>query len=125
MPTHLPYPGLNVRLHTAGLPGPGLTVAVQAQVYRILQEAVQNVLRHAEATELTVQLLGTGIDLTLMVEDNGRGFGPKPVEGLGLHNIRLRARYLNARLEIDSRPGHGTILTLLVPLEAPPPPAAA
>ncbi|NVO32416.1 tetratricopeptide repeat-containing sensor histidine kinase [Hymenobacter lapidiphilus] len=118
-------PGLDVRLHTAGLPGPGLTVAVQAQVYRILQEAVQNVLRHAEATELTVQLLGTGIDLTLMVEDNGRGFGPKPVEGLGLHNIRLRARYLNARLEIDSRPGHGTILTLLVPLEAPPPPAAA
>ncbi|RFP66501.1 sensor histidine kinase [Hymenobacter lapidiphilus] len=118
-------PELAARLHTVGLPVPGLPVAARALVYRILQEAVQNVLRHAQATELTVQLLGTATDLTLMVEDNGRGFGPEAAEGLGMHNIRLRARYLNARLQLDSRPGYGTTLTLLVPLEASLPPTAA
>ncbi|WP_019948889.1 tetratricopeptide repeat-containing sensor histidine kinase [Hymenobacter aerophilus] len=111
-------PGLAVELHTVGLPAPGLPGAAQALVYRILQEAVQNVLRHAHATELTVQLLGTATDLTVMVEDNGRGFANK-TEGLGMHNIRLRARYLNADLQLDSEPGRGTTLTLRVPLETP------
>ncbi|SET45439.1 Signal transduction histidine kinase [Hymenobacter actinosclerus] len=117
-------PGLAVRLHTVGLPVPGLSVAAQALVYRILQEAVQNVLRHAQATELTVQLLGTATDLTMMVEDNGLGF-ENITDGLGMHNIRLRARYLNAQLEFDSEPGHGTTLTLRVPLQTPPAAPAA
>ncbi|WP_019948891.1 ATP-binding protein [Hymenobacter aerophilus] len=53
------------------------------------------------------------------MESDVGSFGLKRIEGLGMHNIRLRARYLNADLQLDSEPGRGTTLTLRVPLEAP------
>lgn len=79
--------------------------------YRIVNEIVNNALRHSEATEINVQLVIDESRLHVTVEDNGKGFDPAIVEaggGNGLRNIRQRVTALNGNLEISSAPGKGT-----------------
>ncbi|MFD2784393.1 ATP-binding protein [Hymenobacter rubripertinctus] len=112
-------PGLRAELHLPGPTGPRLELTVETLVFRIAQEALQNVVKHARATAVTVVLERTARELTLRVQDNGRGFvvaAPADHSGLGMHNLRRRARYLNARLRLESAAGRGTTLTLAVPL---------
>lgn len=86
-------------------------------IYRILQEAVNNILKHAQANEINIQIINQPEGLTIMVEDNGRGFNTKKltVSGRGLKNIMSRSEWLNAILSIDSTPGHGTTVTIELP----------
>lgn len=94
----------------------------EIHVYRIVQEAVTNVVKHAAATEATVVVKRRPDAVALSVRDNGRGFeaahlGTRPHElGYGLTGMSERARILGATLEIDSRPGGGTSLTVEIPL---------
>ena len=79
--------------------------------YRIVNEIVNNALRHSEASEISVQLVIDESRLHVTVEDNGKGFDPAIVEaggGNGLKNIRQRVTALNGNLEISSAPGKGT-----------------
>lgn len=79
--------------------------------YRIVNEIVNNALRHSEATEINVQLVIDESRLHVTVEDNGKGFDQVIVEaggGNGLRNIRQRVTALNGNLEISSAPGKGT-----------------
>jgi two-component system, NarL family, sensor kinase len=79
--------------------------------YRIVNEIVNNALRHSEASEISVQLFIDDTRLHVTVEDNGKGFDPAIVEaggGNGLRNIRQRVTALNGNLEISSAPGKGT-----------------
>jgi len=90
-------------------------------MFRALQEVIQNMLQHARATEVTLQLVQHEEELCLMVADNGAGFNPKAAEaaqGMGLKNIRSRIVYLNGNLEIDSTPGKGTTVTVEIPLNS-------
>jgi signal transduction histidine kinase len=82
-------------------------------LYRIVQELLNNVVKHAGATEVLVQLIRTADVVTLAVEDNGAGFDVnRSHPGIGLGNIRSRADHLGATLDIHSTPGVGTSVTV-------------
>jgi signal transduction histidine kinase len=84
-------------------------------LYRIVQELLNNVIKHAEAKNVLVQLIREGDRFTLTVEDDGKGFDVAEVEkakSAGLANVRARVEYLNGSLDIHSIPGHGTSVNL-------------
>jgi signal transduction histidine kinase len=85
-------------------------------VYRILQEQLNNVLKHADATEVVVKLEQTDGQLHLLVSDNGKGFllqGQK--QGIGLVNMQTRAENLNGTFELSTRPGKGCRVKVVLP----------
>ena len=96
-------------------------------LYRIVQEALSNVARHAQAREAWVSLRGADGLLTLEVRDRGAGFDVDGKmnravgEGMGLMGMQERADHLKGSLDIRSAPGAGTVVSLRVPM---PPPAA-
>ncbi|OQY96680.1 MAG: hypothetical protein B6D37_01370 [Sphingobacteriales bacterium UTBCD1] len=84
-------------------------------VYRIVQELVNNVIKHARATEVLVQLFGENDKLVVNVEDNGKGFDTKlseGQEGMGWKNIRSRVELLKGTIDIHSSPEKGTSVNL-------------
>lgn len=88
-------------------------------VFRILQEILNNIIKHAFATEIKIKLDCRNSYLQLLVEDNGIGFStdavPGKQEGMGLHNIRKRAELMDGAIDIVSQPGTGTCITLKIP----------
>ncbi len=92
-------------------------------VYRIVQEALNNVARHSKATEAWVELEERGGELCLEIRDNGVGFEASPSsdrspgEGIGLMGMRERTEHLNGTLVIQSAPGKGTVISVRVPLK--------
>ena len=105
---------------TLDAPEPALRLSPKAAtaVYRIVQEALTNIARHAEATQVTLRLRCDDEHLHLEVADDGKGFDtdqPKP-HSLGLLTMSERARELGGSFAVDTRPGAGTRLTLTVPL---------
>jgi signal transduction histidine kinase len=88
-------------------------------VYRVAQEALRNVARHARSSEASVLLVATVRELVLSVRDRGVGFDVSAPHksGLGLESMRERARLIRARLTVRSRPGGGTQVTVRVPLQ--------
>jgi two-component system sensor histidine kinase UhpB len=89
----------------------------QLVVYRVAQEALSNATRHSGAERLTVKLRrGNADGVELRVSDDGRGFAFDESEGgLGIAGMRERALLIGAKLTIESRPGHGTTVRLVVP----------
>ncbi|RXZ45503.1 PAS domain-containing sensor histidine kinase [Crenobacter cavernae] len=97
-----------------------LSDAKAVGLFRILQEALTNVLRHADAHTVVMRLAVAADNLVLTVADDGRGFAPDTARaGFGLVGIRERAMMLGGTLAIESTPGEGTTLTLTVPLDPP------
>jgi signal transduction histidine kinase len=93
-----------------------LPAHVATAVYRIAQEALQNVVKHADATQARLGLHKHGDTITLEVEDDGQGFTPKAGNtGYGLPGMRERAELLGGTLEVKSYPGQGTLLRLRFP----------
>lgn len=94
--------------------------AVDAMLFRILQELLANVVRHAQATEVQVALRRGGGLLTLAVRDNGIGMAARSgSRGCGLAGIADRVAAAGGRFAIDSEPGAGTLMSLSVPLPQP------
>jgi signal transduction histidine kinase len=83
---------------------------VKIALYRIAQEALNNVAKHSGAARAKVELTCTGARITLSIRDNGRGFDMKNTlpDSLGLGIMRERAKDINADITIESRPGEGT-----------------
>ncbi|MGN6812777.1 MAG: GAF domain-containing protein [Thermomicrobiales bacterium] len=94
-----------------------LAPVVEEQLYRLAQEALHNVVKHAGASEAVVRLARIGDGLTLEITDNGRGFDPAmPRPGhLGLTTMAERAQVAGGRLDVVSAPGHGTTVRATVP----------
>ncbi|MEJ8853665.1 ATP-binding protein [Variovorax robiniae] len=91
--------------------------AVDTTVYRVTQEALANVVRHAHATRVNIELAVTSDSLSLCVEDDGRGFtAASPESGYGLLGATERAAALGGRLVADSAPGAGTRIHMQLPL---------
>lgn len=89
----------------------------QIQVYRIVQEALTNVAKHAQADRVEVSITGTA-QVELVVRDNGRGFDTQRFRsGIGMANIRDRANLLHGSSQVDSKPGEGTTVRVTFPLE--------
>jgi two-component system, NarL family, sensor kinase len=87
-------------------------------LYRSIQEVLNNVITHAEATEIQLQLIRNDEDLTVMVEDNGRGFQPESLKankGMGLKSASSRIKGMGGEFLIDSAKGRGTIITMIIP----------
>jgi signal transduction histidine kinase len=104
---------------TAPPDSPRLPDRLEVALYRIVQEALTNVLRHAQATRASVVLLRQHGDVTLLVEDNGCGFNPAALARngrLGLTGIRERAALFGGVCTVESEPDHGTTIRVRIPL---------
>jgi signal transduction histidine kinase len=86
-----------------------------ASIYRIVQELVNNVIRHARASQALVQMIRKGDMLSIAVEDNGTGFDRTILGqsgGVGYLNLRNRVAYLNGTIDIETSPGNGTSVNI-------------
>ena len=94
-----------------------LDKVVKSNIYRIIQELLNNINKHAEATEVTVQLIHLADEnaINLLVTDNGKGFDPKENrQGIGLKNIASRLELIGGQILIDSFPGQGTTINITI-----------
>jgi signal transduction histidine kinase len=103
----LPVDGANGRL----------APELESTAYRLVQEALNNVVKHAGAQTVRISMTHEGDSLALLVEDDGRGFDPNGVpERFGLIGMKERVTLLGGELEVDSAPGAGTRLAARLPL---------
>jgi len=109
--------GINVDLE-AQLGEQRLPTEVETTIYRIVQEALTNVVKHAEARNVSILLVRRNGSATAVIEDDGRGFDPStaPLDSLGLEGMRERAELHEGRLTVETAPGSGTTLVVEVPL---------
>ena len=90
---------------------------IQAAIYRICQELLNNIIKHANATKVEIALSKEENDIHLLVEDNGIGFENKLKKGMGLKNIESRVHALNGKIVIDSKAGRGTATEIYIPIK--------
>ncbi|MBX3044751.1 MAG: hypothetical protein KIT33_06265 [Candidatus Kapabacteria bacterium] len=86
------------------------------QVYRVVQEIINNAVKHSNCTRISIQLLTYPSNILIIIEDNGKGFKVDSVKsGMGLKNIYSRLALINGKIDIDSQINHGTTITIEVP----------
>lgn len=113
------------------VPDECLSDEARVALFRVIQEALTNAAQHAEALHVRTRFLQAADALVVEVEDDGRGFDPDGVRihplgaGLGLPGMEERAGYAGGSLAVDSAPGRGTRLRLVLPWATPPGPDAA
>jgi len=94
--------------------------AVETELYRIALEALNNLIRHARAKKVIVELTREWNSVYMEIRDNGIGFQPEEAlksGGMGLHNMEQRAKQIGGKIEIQSRPGSGTSIQIIAPLD--------
>lgn len=109
---------LKINLETFGLQE-RLQQNIETVLYRIIQETVNNVIKHAHANSLDIQLTKDQTGINVMIEDNGIGFDASQIEkfeGIGLKNIQTRVEFLKGTVEFSSEKGKGTLVAIYVPL---------
>lgn len=88
-------------------------------LFRILQETLNNIIKHAAATQIDISLAYSQTDIHLQITDNGKGFdlisSPEKKIGMGLQNIHKRAKIIGGHAEINSQPGKGTCIDIFIP----------
>lgn len=119
---------IKIDFHAAGMKNVTLDQVAQINLYRIFQEATNNILKHARATEIKVRLVASYPVVRLMIEDNGCGFDPSRPrqsdrEHLGLVGMAERVDLLNGTFRVVSQIGEGTRVTVEIPVveQLPPP----
>lgn len=90
-------------------------------IYRIMQEGLNNVIKHAQASRVSLYVMHKDDELYAVLEDNGTGFDLHAMTrgtsvGSGLRNIRDRAQFMNGTAEIQSTPGEGTVIEVHIPI---------
>ena len=108
---------LKIDLYSEGL-NERLESNLETVLYRVIQECVNNVIKHSGANHLDISLIKDKDGISATIEDNGKGFDAresKAFEGLGLKNIRTRIEYLKGTVDFDSTPGKGTLVAIHVP----------
>jgi len=113
---------LQIDLAVHGFNEQRLPAEVETALYRIAQESLANVARHAQATTASILIERRNGSVRAIIEDDGRGFDPvtagKAERRLGLYGIRERAELLGGTLTIESTPGHGSSLFVEIPVRA-------
>jgi PAS domain S-box-containing protein len=112
--------GVRADLHTSGLSAARLTSEVETTLYRIAQEALNNIAKHARAENVDVILERRTDHVSLIIEDDGVGFEPgngtAPHQGFGLLGMQERAALVGATLQIESAAGEGTTIIVRMPI---------
>lgn len=110
---------IQIHLYTEGL-DERLNSSVETVLYRVIQECVNNVIKHSGANSLDISLVKDKEGISATVEDNGKGFDATDkvqFDGIGLKNIITRIEYLKGTVDFDSAPGRGTVVALYVPVD--------
>jgi signal transduction histidine kinase len=108
-------------LSVSGIAG-RLPAGLETVAFRLVQEALTNVLRHAEASKVSVSVAAAGRELRVRIEDNGRGFDPRRPRsadrtgGFGLLGMQERVELVGGRWEVESTPGVGTVVSAVLPI---------
>lgn len=96
---------------------------IEINIYRLTQEAINNAIKYAESTHIIVQLSHSETLLSIIIDDNGKGFDKTAVDkkrnsesGMGLLFMNERIQYINGRVFINSIPGEGTRITFNIPI---------
>ncbi|MBC7774408.1 MAG: tetratricopeptide repeat protein [Phycisphaerae bacterium] len=111
--------GVRCDLEILGLDNASLDPTQSITIYRIIQELTNNVVKHAQADHLLLQLIRRDGTLVLIAEDNGKGFDVQQAltkKGLGLSSIASRVKFLQGSIEWDSVPGEGTVVSITLPM---------
>jgi two-component system, NarL family, sensor kinase len=109
---------LKIDLEISGLNN-RLESTTETVLFRVLQELVSNIIKHANANHITIQIIKHENELTIMIEDNGTGFDTKKINdftGIGLKNISSRIEFLKGTVNFDSTIGKGTTVIIDVPV---------
>ena len=117
---------MTIDVHFENIPT-ALSRDISLCLYRVLQEALQNVVKHSASRHAHVSLNGQIDTINLTVKDSGTGFDPQEAmrgRGLGLTSMKERLKVVGGRLSIHSQPGHGTIVHAVAPLHATSPPTS-
>jgi PAS domain S-box-containing protein len=110
--------GIGVNYRAESIP-PKLPQDVALCAYRIIQEGLRNISRHARATAVDISLIGKDGAIHLAIKDNGVGFDPdqgKKKGGLGLASMKERTYLIHGNFSINSQPGQGTVIEVMLPL---------
>jgi two-component system, NarL family, sensor kinase len=111
--------GIHCAFDEMGVDSARFDDTVEVNIYRIVQELMNNIVKHADATNISVQLLKNPAHLILVVEDDGKGFDPSAAQGgIGIINIRSRVQALRGEVSFEPGPKQGTVVTVRVPLLA-------
>jgi signal transduction histidine kinase len=107
--------GVRTELRTE--PAAGLPAGTAPAVYRIVQEALTNIVKHANASRIEVSAEELGDEVRILVRDDGDGFDPAAkAGGRGLTGMRERIELFGGEIEVSSKPGEGTAISARVPL---------
>lgn len=113
--------GIDVQFRSLGFREDGLSQELMLNLFRMIQEALNNVLKHSEAEHVTIRLIRSFPFLILRIEDDGKGFDVESLDGnlsksgMGLHGMEDRVGLFNGRLSIKSSPGQGTRIVIRIP----------
>ncbi|TWI74388.1 PAS domain S-box-containing protein [Desulfobotulus alkaliphilus] len=118
------HTGIPVHFVTAGMEGSARDFDREINLYRLVQEALGNIRKHAGATRVDIRLIASHPDIILRIRDNGMGFDAErqegsvsPERGMGLKGMAERVALLGGRFEIRSRPGEGCCISVWIPME--------
>ena len=116
------HSGVEAQFHTTGLDKERLSPETETNLYRIMQEALNNTMKYAQASRVDVLLERRDNQVVLIVEDDGAGFNPNAAvggdnKGMGLVGMRERAALVGGTLQIESKPKKGTTIFVRVPAE--------
>ena len=94
--------------------------SLELSIFRIIQELITNIIKHAQAKTATIHLINHGDSLNIMVEDDGLGFNPQHIsarsQGMGISSIDKRVNHLDGSLTIESAPGEGATVIIDIPI---------
>lgn len=109
--------GVQIELQIIGIKE-RLSEKIETMLYRVVQEILSNVIRHAEASKVSIELVKHENELVLIVVDNGKGFDSEEAknQGIGIKNVATRVEYLNGSVNFDSAIGRGTSVIVEIPL---------
>ncbi|MDN3655606.1 sensor histidine kinase [Ferruginibacter paludis] len=110
---------LKVNYQSIGLEAAVIDQTTSITIYRVIQELINNAIKHAAATQAIVQLSKSNERLSVTVEDNGKGFDPsilKNAKGIGWSNIESRIDFMKGKVDIQSAPGDGTSVLIELPV---------
>ncbi|HEX8515568.1 MAG TPA: sensor histidine kinase [Bacteroidia bacterium] len=111
---------IKIELEISGL-NERLESVIESILFRVIQESVNNIIKHSGASIVNIQIIRYEDELNMMIEDNGKGFDPSSASaGIGLKNIRSRIEFINGTVNFDSSPGKGTTISIEIPIKTLP-----